>query len=173
VKSCPACHRAHAHGLLCHHCTTTLENDLRDVPHVVRELDTTLAKQGRNGPETGGLAHERTGYHTGASTAATRLRDHINDLRAHPDADKLHAEVTHAVSEARRATDQPANRAVINVGPCPDCDGHVYAFIPTEDARPARMECRANPDHRWDATQWIRAGRRILARMAELRRARA
>jgi hypothetical protein len=190
---CPACGRGQAQGLLCHADTTQIERDLTDVPQLLDQLHATLARQGRTEtPATGGLAHERAGYHAGASdalttltrtltawstglghpawyatTAARNLRAHIDDIRAHPDADKLHREITTTTAEARRAIDQRANRTIIPVGPCPDCDGHVHAYIPTEDERPARMECDTNPTaHRWDTTQWLKAGRRILAKIS-------
>jgi hypothetical protein len=71
--------------------------------------------------------------------------------------------------------DTAANRTIIEVGPCPQdgCTSMVYAYIPTEDARPARMECRQNPTHRWDTTQWLRTGKRILDRITHLKAARA
>jgi hypothetical protein len=192
--ACPVCNRPHAHSLMCHHCTGTLERELHDVPAVTAELDTTLAKQSRLGPTGGGLAHERIGYHEGASlaadyltntlttwardlghnvacigehaavTAAAYLAHHIDDIRAHPAADELHDQLVDAVHQARREADAPANKTIIDVGPCPDCNGHVRAYIPTDD-RPARMECDTDPAHRWDTTQWLRAGRRILDRI--------
>jgi hypothetical protein len=188
---------------MCHHCVATLDRDLRDVPQLVHELQTTLARQGRTSPvHHGGLAHERTGYHAGASdalaalertltawvealdynirawystTAAAALLTHLEDLRTHPDADKAHTEITSAIAEARRTIDTAANRTIIEVGPCPEegCTSMVYAYIPTEDSRPARMECRTNPTHRWEPMQWLRAGRRILDRMHALKASRA
>jgi hypothetical protein len=196
IATCPACPRRQLDGLLCAQCTARLERDLRDVPTLVQDLQLTLARQGRTTPTTpGGLAHERTGYHAGASdalatlertltawstgigrpawystTAAHQLLNNLDTLRSHADADKAHREITAAVSDARHVIDQNANRTIIEVGPCPDCPSTVYAYIPTEDTRPARMECRDNPTHRWDTTQWSRAGRRILERKAQLKR---
>jgi hypothetical protein len=201
TTTCPACPRAQTHGLLCHHCTQQLDRDLRDVPTLVDELQTTLARQGRTTPtHHHGLAHERGGYHAGASqalatlertlivwsaalgtaawystTAAANLLAHLEELRSHADADKAHAEITGAITDARRTIDLNANRTVIQVGPCPEegCTSMVYAYIPTEDTRPARMECRDNPTHRWEPMQWLRAGRRILHRATQLKTSRA
>jgi hypothetical protein len=180
---------------------TSLDRDLRDVPQLVQELQTTLARQGRTSPtHHGGLAHERSGYHAGASdalaslertltawsealgrpawystTAAAALLADLEDLRTHADADKAHTEITSAITEARRTIDTAANRTIIEVGPCPQegCTSTVYAYIPTEDTRPARMECRQNPTHRWDTTQWLRTGKRILDRITHIKAARA
>jgi len=201
TKTCPACPRAQTHAWLCAHCTQQIDRDLRDVPVLVQELQLTLARQGRTSPvHHSGLAHERSGYHAGASdalaglertltawstalgtpawystTAAAALLADLETLRTHPDADKAHTEITAAITNARRTIDTAANRTIIEVGPCPepDCTSMVYAYIPTEDTRPARMECRTNPTHRWEPMQWLRAGRRILDRMHALKRASA
>jgi hypothetical protein len=70
---CPVCARPQTQGLMCHGCTSTLEYELRDVPAIVTELDTTLAKLGRLERAKAGLASERSGYHLGASLAADYL----------------------------------------------------------------------------------------------------
>jgi hypothetical protein len=200
VTTCPACPRRQTHGLLCHYCTTRLEHELADVPGILRQLDITLAKQGRtNAPAPGGLAHERTGYHSGASlaadyltntlttwardlghwcactgqhpaaTAAHYLAHHIDDVRKHDAAAELHDQAIATIDQARAAADTPANRTIVPVGPCPDCDGTIHAYFPIDD-RPPRMECAQNPTaHRWDATQWLRAGRRILDKAASIK----
>ena len=200
--ACPVCNRRQDDGLICHACCLTLETELADVPNVVTELGITLARQGRgeaNGK--GGLAHERPGYHGGASIAAGALNntlttwardltdetwrpepgedqtcaaavlllDHITEIRRHPAANELHDQVVDSVRQARHATDRAANRTIIPVGPCPEedengtpCPGEVFAFIPTEDDRPSRMECKANAVHKWTSIQWLRTGKRIL-----------
>jgi hypothetical protein len=187
TATCPACGRRQRDGLLCDPCTRTLRRDLHDAPQLATELDITLAKQARTQPPaTAGLALERTAYSTAASNAATRLidtltawstgigqpawyittaaqnlLDAIDDLRAHADADKLHREITGAADRARRTIDTPPLRSVVPVGPCPDCDGDVNAYLPSDDS-PAYMTCQTNPTHRWDSTQWYRVGRRML-----------
>ena len=206
MTNCPACPRRQEDGLLCHHCCTVLEYELGDpvqgVAAMVAELETTLARQGK-GELTGkgGLAHERNGFHSGASiamgalnnTLTTWARDltsdewrpdehehptvacaelllgKIDDIRRHPDVAALHDEITSSVQQARSAIDRAANRTIIPVGPCPEededsvpCPGEVFAFIPTEDERPSRMECKANPVHKWTTVQWMRTGKRIL-----------
>ena len=109
-----------------------------------------------------------------AISAAHILLCHIPAIRRHDEVKELHEEVIATVAQARAAGDRPANRTIIFVGPCPEarpeggiCDGEVYAFIPTEDERPARMECRTNKEHRWSSIQWMRTGKRILDRIEE------
>ncbi len=109
--------------------------------------------------------------------AARTLLMHIDHIRRHPAVVELFDEVTDAIAQARRAVDRPGNRTIIFVGPCPEtrpeggiCDGEVYAFIPTEDDRPSRLECRTSKEHKWSAVQWLRAGKRILDRIEERKR---
>jgi hypothetical protein len=60
IHACPCCGREQGAGLMCDTCTSLLERDLGDVPAIVAELDTTLAKQGRiGGGGSAGLARER------------------------------------------------------------------------------------------------------------------
>ena len=113
-----------------------------------------------------------------ATTAAQHLLANLTQLRGHDDADKLCTEITAACETARAVIDIPANRTTFPVGPCPEsdpttgahCPGTVIAFIPTEDDRPGQMRCKLNPDHQWSAVQWYRTGRRILDRIAQLKR---
>lgn len=202
MSACPVCNRRQDDGIMCHSCCVVIETELVDVPNVVIELGVTLARQGR-GEVTGkgGLAHERPGYHGGASiaagvlgntlttwardisgddwrpkpgedqtvAAAALLLDQINLARRHAEAKELHEEVVSAIQQGRNATDRAANRTIFAVGPCPEededgtpCSGEVFAFIPTEDDRPSRMECKANPVHKWTSIQWMRTGKRIL-----------
>jgi hypothetical protein len=112
-----------------------------------------------------------------ANAAARHLLERTDLLRRHAHVDKLFDEVTDAIRRARAAADRPRNRTTFPVGPCPErdqegawCTGDIIAFIPTEDARPARMECRANPEHRWTSVQWLRAGKRILDRIQQKKR---
>lgn len=112
-----------------------------------------------------------------AIAAAHILLSHIPDVRKHAEVKELVDQVLATIEQARAAGDRPANRTIIFVGPCPEarpeggiCDGEVYAFIPTEDDRPGRMECRTNKVHKWDAVQWTRTGKRILDRIEERKR---
>jgi hypothetical protein len=244
--TCPACTRPQVQGLLCHACTSTLEYELGEVVTVLTELDTTLAKQGRDGASAhSGVAFERSGYHAGASlavdyltnTLTTWARDLSNDtwrpqppryrvrrnpdarnngpfclrcthascaavriydqaptahpavqashyllaemptLRKHGAASEAYDEIVAGIRQARATADRAANRTIINVGPCPEagadgcaCPGEVFAFIPTEDERPARMECKADSEHKWTSIQWLRTGRRILDRIEQRKR---
>lgn len=109
--------------------------------------------------------------------AAHSLLSDMPKIRRHPAVDELLDQIESAVQQAWVAVDRAANRTRFPVGPCPErnedgdyCPGHVVAFIPTEDARPPRMECRTNPDHRWTSVQWMRTGKRILDRAAQIRR---
>lgn len=111
-----------------------------------------------------------------AISASFVLLSNIDAIRRHPEVKELHDEIVATVEQARSAADRPANRTTIFVGPCPEqneegsyCDGEVYAYFPTEDSRPPRMECRTNRIHNWGAVQWTRAGKRILDR-AEARK---
>lgn len=194
---CPSCGCHQPNGLLCHNDTLKIEQALRSVPELVEELAITLSRQTKmnNGGKAGkGSAHEKQPIHLGASdaaqalshtliawsvgigqpawyatTAAARLLENVDAMRAHADADKLVAEITKVVNDARHHIDRAANRTVIPVGPCPEtdhlgreCPGQVSAFIPTEDERPGRMQCNADAEHKWSSIQWLRAGKRIL-----------
>jgi len=101
--------------------------------------------------------------------AAEYLIGQIVAIRSHPDASGLHDELVSSIQQARYSVDRAANRTIIEVGPCPEedeegtcCPGQVFAFIPTEDDRPSRMECKADASHKWTAIQWMRTGKRIL-----------
>lgn len=212
---CPACYRQQDEGLLCGGCTATLRYELSEVPAIVAELDTTLAKLGRMEHGKAGLASERSGYHQGASLAAdylqntlttwardlsgadadlgagdwTRtvqvtiaaswvLRHRMDDIRRHPAVAELHDEVCSAIRQARSTADRPANRTTFEVGPCPEdtddgpCPGVVVAFIPTEDDRPCWLRCQAEPEHKWNSTQFLNVGTRIRRRMESKRKGR-
>ncbi|HEU4544483.1 MAG TPA: helix-turn-helix domain-containing protein [Jiangellaceae bacterium] len=96
------------------------------------------------------------------------LLKRIDRIALHPAAADLHGEIVGAVRLAWRVVDAPANRTTFPVGPCPEltCAGEVRAYIPAQPEREARMEC--TECHRcWDPTQWLRTGRRILARKGE------
>lgn len=188
-------------------CTAKLEADLDGIPQLLADLDTTLGRQGQTGPtldKITGKGETALAYSNEASKATTALRatliawargtgmpwaeyattsaehllEHLNDLRAHADVDKLFREVADVCQAARIAIDIPANRTTFPVGPCPEndpvtdayCPGTVVAFIPTEDNRPGHMRCKHNPDHQWTSVQWYRTGRKILDRIEQLKR---
>lgn len=104
------------------------------------------------------------------------LEHRIDWLRAHPDAAQAHDEISNAVRNTRRAIDLPANRARFHVGPCPEhvdeqrCPGEVWAYIPTRDDEDAMLRCQHDEQHAWGTVQWLRAGRRILTLMQQLKR---
>lgn len=112
-----------------------------------------------------------------AIVAAHILLSEMTTIRKHPAANEIMDEVCDAIRLARRTIDRPANRTIIFVGPCPevdengaDCPGDVYAFIPTEDDRPGRMQCGTNGVHTWASIQWYSTGKRILKVMRERKR---
>lgn len=108
-------------------------------------------------------------------------------LRRHREAGIACDEITDAIGGARRAIDRPAAATRFRAGPCPElvitekepgsdvtelvyCDGDVWAFIPIDPDELAYLRCQGC-DSSWDTTQWMRIGQRMLARIAELRRA--
>jgi hypothetical protein len=167
-NQCPSCGRAQVDGLLCDRvivshrdvsCTARLEHDLAAVPNLLRDLDTTLARQSHTGPaldKVTGKGETALAYSNDASKATTKLRDvltawaqgtgmpwaaysitaaahllaRLNDLRSHADADKLWTEITTACDTARIAIDIPANRTTFPVGPCPENDPTTGAHCP-------------------------------------------
>lgn len=94
-------------------------------------------------------------------------------LRHHDLALDAIEEIVGAVRDAAQAIDTPANRATFAVGPCPEmseagnCVGEVRAFIPASEGKPAWMSC-GECGKRWAPWEWLRAGKRILERHAEL-----
>jgi hypothetical protein len=81
-------------------------------------------------------------------------------------------EIMSAVITAQRLVDSPANRTTFAVGPCPEetdggpCPGEIRAYIPNDPNVVASMSCRVC-GALYEPYQWLRAGRRILARRAE------
>jgi hypothetical protein len=99
---------------------------------------------------------------------AAWLLKRMDHVAVHPAAEDIHGEIVGAVRFAARVIDLPANRTTFPVGPCPElgCLGEIRAYIPAQPERPARMECSVC-ETRWEPHQWLRAGRRILARKGE------
>lgn len=99
----------------------------------------------------------------------------LDDISVHPAANDIHSEIVGACRHAWHVVDKAANRSRFAVGPCPEqvpedgsqCPGEVWAYIPTSEDRPARLEC-SSCGARWETHQWLRAGRRILARLDSL-----
>lgn len=80
------------------------------------------------------------------------------------------ARLDSALGRARAATDRPEYERRFEVGPCPRpgessrwCSGVIWALIPAREQDPAVLACSVCA-HRWDCTQWLRAGREIHAR---------
>lgn len=100
----------------------------------------------------------------------------MHTLRMLGDAGQCFEEIVDAIRRGRRAIDRPENRTRFQVGPCPEqanegaCDGEVWAFIPTSEDKISFMRCQACGAE-WDTTQWLRVGRRMLARIHQLRSA--
>jgi hypothetical protein len=188
MTTCPVCAGRTRDGLMCTPCWQQLARDLRSVPDLLADLDTAAAKQARLTPPTpGGLASERnpiawdaadtadklttalvwwtrriigaTAYY--ATTAANRLLDQPDKVRAHPAAAELWADITSHAHRARATIDRQDRH--IDIGDCPDCGGTLRAHLPAADDRPTSIVCLTNPAHTWSPDQWLRLGRRILA----------
>lgn len=115
--------------------------------------------------------------------AITRwLRRAMPILRAHPEAGLAHSQLVGVTARARAAIDLPRTASTFVVGPCPErkdpipgqvhsspCEGTVYAAIGFKDA-PSVMRCNGGCGRVWGTAEWLRAGRRILARMREMER---
>jgi hypothetical protein len=96
------------------------------------------------------------------------LLAHLDRIATHTAAAKIYGDIHSAIRFAAKMIDLPANRTTFPVGPCPElgCQGEIRAYIPAQPERPARMECSVC-ETRWEPHQWLRAGRRILARKGE------
>lgn len=114
--------------------------------------------------------------HTDLPAVADWLRRNVTTLAQLPDAGRGYSEISNAIGRAKKAIDRPKNRTKFLVGPCPEtpddtpCPGEVWAYIPTSETDPALMHCQ-NPDcgATWNTTQWLRAAKRILTKVEELR----
>lgn len=106
------------------------------------------------------------------------LRRAMPVLRTHPEAGLAHSQLTAVVARARRAVDLPRTSSAFTVGPCPErldgpgpvptaCSGTVLAVIGATEDAPSVMRCDCC-GRVWGTAEWLRAGRRILARMREL-----
>lgn len=102
---------------------------------------------------------------------AAWLKARTDDIARHGAAVDFYDDIVGSCEVAWRVVDLAANRTRFPVGPCPgehvgdDCDGQVWAVIPTDaEHGVARLECRSC-GARWEAHEWRRAGRRILAKV--------
>lgn len=101
------------------------------------------------------------------------LHSRVDWIRALEHAKTAHQDITGAVTRAIAVIDLPANRARFEVGPCPEqaeegaCDGTVWAYIATRSDDMSMLRCWTC-GARWNTTQWLRVGRRILARARQL-----
>jgi hypothetical protein len=95
------------------------------------------------------------------AVAARYLLDHGDQIRAHPAAAELWADITSHAHRARHTIDRQDRH--IDIGDCPDCGGTLRAHLPAADDRPTSIACLGNPAHTWTPDQWLRLGRRILA----------
>lgn len=110
-----------------------------------------------------------------AHAAASFLLLSVDTIRRHPAVEELVDEIGYAVAVARGQVDRNARR--FPVGPCPeqdeqgaDCPGEVWAYLPVEDTRPSKMECRADGEHTWTTIQWLRVGKRMLDKIERQKR---
>jgi hypothetical protein len=96
-----------------------------------------------------------------ARYAAATLLDHGDQIRAHPAAAELWADITGHTHRARHTIDRQDRH--IDIGDCPDCGGTLRAHLPAADDRPTSINCLNDPAHQWSPDQWLRLGRRLLA----------
>jgi hypothetical protein len=126
TATCPACPRRQLNGLLCPTCVGRLDRDLRDVPTLVEDLQLTLARQGRTTTATpGGLAHERTGYHAGASDALATLE---RTLTALEDRDRPGGETPDRPAKPAQRPQEPPKPPKAPPVPDDDLDDHLAAL---------------------------------------------
>jgi hypothetical protein len=100
---------------------------------------------------------------------------HTEWLRHHEAGSEAIDEIVGDVDKARKVIDRPPHRTTFPVGPCPEtddqgaaCIGEVRAYIPNDEDQPARLSCNTCGAV-WLSYQWLRAGRRILARAEQKR----
>lgn len=198
---------------LCRNCVDNLRRDLRGIPTLWQELDTTrlrlsktsVAQEGRSANKplpwnehTAQVATDLYGVliawakdiHNAGDTdprdplamsiqhpahMSAWLSRNFNALLRLEDIGDFVDALTNAIIRARRAIDLPALRTRFKVGPCPeevegeDCDGEVWAYIPSSTDKPAWMKCNTCTSE-WDTTQWLRAGERMLRIINEQRK---
>jgi hypothetical protein len=125
----------------------------------------------------------------GVAACAEWLADRGATLRLLDQARQLYDEILDATRGVRRVIDHPDDATRFYAGPCPEgvvgqsadvdsstdvsretvaCPGEVWAHIPSTPDRPALLRCRTCKA-RWGTPEWSRVGRRMLARMSELR----
>lgn len=156
-------HPTNAQGItLCHHCVQELETDLRSVPEIWGDLQTTAARQ-----DVGAQSHGTTGHSTPSEpcnfnaldkgqtlgTILTGWAQHLDptqhgtpeqmagyltlnlkDIRRQEWAGILKDELREALNECRRATDRAADR--ISLGRCvAGCPGIMTAIVGARTAR--------------------------------------
>lgn len=109
-----------------------------------------------------------TGPADGSVRTGTRwLLAHVGSAARQTWADEFLAAMGDLRSRARSLTDPShRNRTLAEIGPCPDCDGKLWARISgADDVLPSEVRCSENPvDHVWPNTPltWLALGRRVL-----------
>ena len=129
-----------------------------------RVLDTEMPLGGPGRglePISGPSGSTRQGSQITTAAIARYLATRIEALRHHQAAGEAHDEIRTAVASAQRAIDHPAIRHSFHVGPCPDCDGQLRAYLPADRDQSPYMTCDGEQRHQFAAHQWARAGQRI------------
>lgn len=92
------------------------------------------------------------------------LRPEVEWMRRQKWAPEAIGNLLDAITDIRTVLDAPRNRSSFPLGPCPvtDCDGEVCAHIPRDPNEMAHADCTVDPLHRWDSTQFLRLGKRML-----------
>lgn len=103
-----------------------------------------------------------------------KTRNRLLDIMRSPYAGTYLSELARCREDALSVINRPTYATRFEVGPCPEllgegalrrrCPGQVWAMLPARDDVPAVLACR-NPECSvvWNSSQWLRAGRRILA----------
>lgn len=162
---CPSCLSDTPDGLLCATCVGKLKRALHDLPWLMDELRTTLARQSQAGTGNGGRGESALPYDWNAGhvredvgntlttwvreldmgdTADLRsttralckwLTDRMERIRGHAAASEILDEITYQVGDVRRAIDRASD--LVFCGSCPVCGRDMLAH---EDA--AEAVCR-------------------------------
>ena len=100
------------------------------------------------------------------------LSGHVGWIVAQPWAPEIARTIADTMAEARAAAyPRPVRRIYVGACPVPECDGALSAYLHADaDVLPSVIKCDAVLDddaevHEWEAAEWIRLGRLIVARV--------
>ena len=139
-----------------------LRNTLGGWARVIAE-EATVGAETRLETINGPSGYPRRGAEIPTPQIASWLTAHLEQIRHHQAAGEAHDEIRTAVQSAQRAIDHPQIRHTFHVGPCPDCDGQLRAYLPADRDQSPYMSCDGDDRHQYAAHQWARAGQRIMS----------